>query len=978
MAADIGHIAQLLDATLNPSQHRKAEAALKQEATKPQYSLSLLNIVSSESLPSTTRLSAALAFKNFIRSNYVDEDGLYKLPGQEVQTIKDRLIGLMISCPSNVQSQLGETIAIIADSDFWERWSTLTQVRLRNQFCLSFANRLSSLAQDLVSRFSASDPKINVGVLEVAHSIFARWRPLLRSDELYTEINHVIATFGEPFVQLLVNTDGKIAENKDNKEALQLWFETLRLQVEIIYDMSSHDLPPIFEDHLGNISMLLHKYLTYSNPLLETDDDSEAGTLLTVKADICGLLELLTLRYDDDFNKYCNPFITSVWELLSSTGPETKYDNFVSKALHFLTAVAKAPQHLGKFDDSQVLNEIVEKVILPNVALRESDIEMFEDEPIEFIRRDLEGSDNDSRRRSATDLVGALLSKHENLVTGIVIKYMNHYLVEGNNGWKSKDTAVYLFMSVAAKGAVTAAQGVKTVNPLLDVVSFFEQHIAADLMGDQVAPISKVDAIKYLYTFRSQLSKEQWKLALGPLIQNLNSPNYVVYTYAATAVERVLYLADDAGNQVFTRADIEPFAKDLLSHLFKLIEQDTSPPKLQENEFLMRCVMRILIVLKDGATAMLDNVLTHLVLITNVMKQNPSNPRFYYYHFEAMGALVRYCSVSSEGLFNEKLWEPFQRILMEDVTEFLPYIFQILAQLLESSPSEGLSDNFKALLGPLLAAPLWETRGNVPACTRLLSAVIPKASKVIVEENQLEPVLGIFQKLVGGKKSELLAFDILDAVVQSFDSTTLDKYFCTIIQLLYRKLQATPTDSFKLRFARFYHLVSAKLEDGFGADYFIKHSDQVDERAFTQVYPALVLAETEKLAKPVDRKLAVVSLTKTLCESQAFAQKFAKGWANSCRILLSLLTNPPVVAKGSGGEIITEASVDDVGFGLTFTALNTCKPASRDPFADITDVTSWVKQYMAAANARHGGAVATFVSSRLTPEMQAAMAQYLG
>jgi exportin-2 (importin alpha re-exporter) len=96
MAADIGHISQLLDATLDPSQHRKgtlhaplptlprcpatfvanenkppAETALKQEATKPQYSLSLLNIVNSESLPTKTRLAAALAFKNFIRTNYV-------------------------------------------------------------------------------------------------------------------------------------------------------------------------------------------------------------------------------------------------------------------------------------------------------------------------------------------------------------------------------------------------------------------------------------------------------------------------------------------------------------------------------------------------------------------------------------------------------------------------------------------------------------------------------------------------------------------------------------------------------------------------------------------------------------------------------------------------------------------------------------------------------------------------------------------
>ncbi|POR37756.1 Importin alpha re-exporter [Tolypocladium paradoxum] len=958
MAADIGHISQLLNATLDPSQHRKAEAALRQEAAKPQYSLTLLNIVNSDSLPINTRLSAALAFKNFIRSNYVDEEGNYKLLEDEVQLIKERLIGLMISCPSNVQSQLGEAISVIADSDFWRRWDTLTE--------------------QLVSRFSTTDPKINVGVLEVAHSIFARWRPLTRTNELYIEINHVIATFGQPFIKLIIATDERIDENANNKGALKGWLEALDLQIKILHDMSSHDLPPIFEENLEGISKLLEKYLDYSNPLLATDDDTEESIVDTVKADICELLELYTMKYDEDFSQYCSPFITSAWNLLSTTGSETKYDTIVSKALHFLTAVASTTQHAPMFNEENVLTQIVEKVILPNVALRESDVEMFEDEPIEFIRRDLEGSDTDSRRRSATDFLRKLQEKFETPVTNTVSNYINHYLTQGKTDWKAKDTAVYLFLSVAAKGAVTAAQGVKTVNPLVNVVQFFEQNIASDLMGgDDVEPISKVDAIKYLYTFRSQLSKEQWKLALGPLIQNLNSSSYVVYTYAAIAVERVLFLADDGGNQMFPRVDVEPFAKDLLSHLFKLIEKETSPAKLQENEFLMRCVMRILIVIKDGATPILDNVLTHLILITNVMKQNPSNPRFYYYHFEAMGALVRYCSGTSAALFNQKLWEPFHKILAEDVTEFLPYIFQILAQLLESSPSEAVSDNYKALLGPLLGATLWETRGNVPACTRLLSAVIPKAAKAITAENQLEPVLGIFQKLLSGKKSELQSFDILDAIIHSFEPATLDKYFGTIIQLLYTKLQGSPSDSLKLRFARFYHLVGAKLEAGYGADYFIKQSDKVDERAFAQVYPPFVLAETEKLAKPVDRKTAVVSLTKTLCDSQAFAHKFMKGWGNSCRILLSLLANPPAVSAGLGDEIITEASVDDIGFGLSYTALNTCKPVARDDFPEVLNVTKWVKEYMAAANQRHGGAVEGFITQRLPPDQQAAIARYM-
>lgn len=464
-------------------------------------------------------------------------------------------------------------------------------------------------------------------------------------------------------------TDKKITDNADNKEVLQGWFETLDLQLKIIYDMSCHDLPPIFEENLASISELLHKYLTYSNPLLQTEEDDETSIVDTVKADICEVLELYTVKFDEDFSKYCQPFITNVWNLLSSTGTETKYDIIVSKALHFLTAVASTKEHSGIFNNEEVLTQIVEKVILPNVALRESDLELFEDEPIEFIRRDLEGSDTDSRRRSATDFLRKLQEKFEAPVTGVVSKYINHYLTQGKADWKAKDTAIYLFISIAAKGAVTAGQGVKTVNPLVNVVEFFEQNIAADLVASEgVEPISKVDAIKYLYTFRSQLSKEQWKLALGPLIQNLNSTNYVVYTYAAIAVERVLFLTDDAGNAIFPRADIEPFAKDLLDHLFKLIEKETSPAKLQENEFLMRCVMRILIVIKDGASPLVDNVLKHLILITNVMKQNPSNPRFYYYHFEAIGALVRYCSATSAEAFNQKLWEPFYQILVEDVT----------------------------------------------------------------------------------------------------------------------------------------------------------------------------------------------------------------------------------------------------------------------------------------------------------------------
>jgi exportin-2 (importin alpha re-exporter) len=447
----------------------------------------------------------------------------------------------------------------------------------------------------------------------------------------------------------------------------------MNLLVKIFYDLSCQDLPPIFEDNLADVTNMLHKYLTYENPLLATDDDSESGPLEFVKAGICEDMTLYMQKYEDAFGELCKPFITSTWNLLTTIGPQTKFDILVSKALHFLTAVASIDKHAQNFNNEDVLGQVVEKVILPNVSLRESDIEQFEDEPIEYIRRDLEGSDADTRRRAATDFLRKLLEKFEGLVTKVVGRYITHYLstftANPSTEWKSKDTAVYLFSAIAAKGVITSNHGVKTTNSLVDIVEFFQNSIANDLIADTgVEPILKVDAIKFLYTFRSQLTKAQWSAAFPPLVKNLASTNYVVYTYAAIAVERVLFLTNDAGQQIFGKDEIAPFSKDLLEHLFQLIEKDAAPEKIQENEFLMRCVMRVLIVIKDGVLPVSDSVLQHLIKITQIIGQNPSNPRFYYYHFEAMGALVRYCAPSKSEKLEHDLYPPFAAILQSDVT----------------------------------------------------------------------------------------------------------------------------------------------------------------------------------------------------------------------------------------------------------------------------------------------------------------------
>ncbi|KAJ5326387.1 Armadillo-like helical [Penicillium brevicompactum] len=935
----------LLEASLDPRSNKSAETTLRQEEQKPGFSLQLLHITASQDVPYNTRLASALCFKNFIKRNWTDEDGTHKLAQDEVETLKRELISLMISVPPGIQSQLGEAVSVIADSDFWENWDTLVD--------------------DLVSKLSPANPTVNIGVLQVAHSIFKRWRPLFQSDALYTEINHVLGKFGTPFLALFEALDSYLEQNKTNKENLTQGFSQLNLMVKLFYDLSSHDLPPMFEDNIAGIATIFLKYLTYDNPLLQTDDDTEAGLLEYVRAGIFEALTLYVQKYMDVFQPQVGQFIGSSWNFLSTIGQETKYDILVSRALHFLTSVAGMPEHAASFQAEETLGQIVEKVVLPNVSLRESDEELFEDEPIEFIRRDLEGSDSETRRRAATDFLRKLAEKFEEPVTRVVLKYTEHYLAEyakDASNWKAKDTATYLYSAIAAKGTATASHGVTATNQLVSITDYFQQNLAADLISeDGVHPILKVDAIKYLYTFRSIITKEQWQQVLPVLVKHLASSNFVVYTYAAIALERVLYLTDAQGQPVIPPTEITPLAKDLLEHIFQLIQSNPAPEKVQENEFLMRCVMRVLVVIKEGVVPHTDIVLQRFINITNIISANPSNPRFYYFHFEAMGAFIRFAAPANPDKLEQALYAPFAGILQNDVQEFMPYVFQLFAALLEANQSATLPTYYQELIGPVLMPVMWDSKGNTPALVRLLSSIIPRGSQYIIEHNQIEPILGIFQKLVSTKANESFAFDLLETCVASFPPAALENYFVMIMQIILQRLQNSKTENLTLRFVRFFHFISNQDDKGYSADFIIQVTDKVQEGLFTPIYINVILPETQKLARPLDRKTAILSFAKTLANSEAFATPSGAS---------------PLPA--SRDDIIADADTEDMSFGVGFTPLNTIRAVQKDPWPETgADLKVWVGTYLKEADKKQNGRVSQFASTRLDDQSKAMLGSYI-
>ena len=85
-------------------------------------------------------------------------------------------------------------------------------------------------------------------------------------------------------------------------------------------------------------------------------------------------------------------------------------DNLAMAAIRFLTTVARGVHH-GLFRSEGVLREVCERIVLPNLRMTEELQEVFESNFVEYIRRDTEGSDFDTRRRAATELVKNLTER---------------------------------------------------------------------------------------------------------------------------------------------------------------------------------------------------------------------------------------------------------------------------------------------------------------------------------------------------------------------------------------------------------------------------------------------------------------------------------------------------------------------------------------------------------------------------------------
>ncbi|KAL5287215.1 Cas.2 family protein [Megaselia abdita] len=532
--ANLQQLCGYLQQTLSPDPNvrRPAEKILESIESNQLYPVLLLTLIDKAEIDMTIRIAGSIAFKNYIKRNWAaheDDGSPDRIAASDRAAVKSMIVTLMLKSPLSVQKQLSDAVSIIGKHDFPKKWP--------------------ELIGEMVDKFGTGDFNVINGVLQTAHSLFKRYRFEFKSQSLWEEIKFVLDRMAKPLTDLLLALMNLTKAHEGNVEALKVIYGSLVLVCKVFYSLNSQDLPEFFEDNMQTWMNAFHELLTIDVPSLNTNDDEEAGVLEHLRSQICENIAMYAQKYDEEFRPFVQQFVTDVWELLVKTGIQTKYDNLVSNALQLLSHVAERTHYRALFEDPKILASICEKVAIPNMDFRQSDEELFEDSPEEYIRRDIEGSDIDTRRRAACDLVKTLSVNFEAKIFQIFSEYLQILLAKYNENpkanWRAKDTAIYLVTSFASRGG-SQKHGVTQTSELVPLPVFCAQQIIPELERPDIneLPVLKADALKFVMVFRSLLGQQTLLSCLPQLIRHLPAESGVVHSYAACSIDKILIMRD--------------------------------------------------------------------------------------------------------------------------------------------------------------------------------------------------------------------------------------------------------------------------------------------------------------------------------------------------------------------------------------------------------------------------------------------------
>lgn len=843
----------------------------------------------------------------------------------------------------------------------------------QHDFPKAWPSLLPELVSMLQKAVEAGDYVAINGILGAVNSLCKKFRYQYQTTDIRLDLKYCLDNFAAPLSQMFSRTASLIESRASSgAQAIELkpLFESQRLCCRISYSFNFQELPEYFEDHMEEWMVLFVKYLTSVYPTLEQGGGDGLAVVDGLRAAVCDILSLYMDRNEEPFEKYVDTFGRAVRDLLVSVSATPGRDDLAVTGCKFLTTLSmRSPQNKLFVEDGS-LDLICGSIVIPNVMLRDEDEELFDMNYVEFIRRDIEGSDLDTRRRIACELLKAIAANYREqiiqMALGLIQGLLAKFAEKPAENWKHKDCAIYVVLSLS----VNKAGGTTVPTGFIDVGGFFTSVIVPELKSQDVNayPVLKAAALKFCTVFRSLLPKSDALGLVPDVVRFLGSESNVVHSYAAICIDKLLLVKEEGGGARYLAPDIAPFLPILMTNLFNSL----SFPESEENQYVMKCIMRVLGV-ADVSSEVAGSCISRLTSILDRVCQNPKNPTFNHYLFEAVAVLIRRGCVNAAltSAFEASLFPSLQTILTCNVIEFFPYAFQLLAQLVELNSSP-LPAHYMQFFIVLSSPDLWKKSSDVPALVRLLQAFLRMAPSELIREGKLQQVLGIFNQLVLSPSTEDQGFFVLNTIMESLGYDVIAPYMGHIWACLFKRLQDNKT----MKFVRCLVILMSLILVKHGWNNLVDSINAVQPNLFLIILEQFWIPNLKQITGVIEVKLTAVASTKLICECPLLKDAAAaRKWGQMLDSIVTLLSRPEEDRVTEDLEV--PDFVETAGYTATFVRLHNAGKKEDDPLRDIKDPKKFLASSLTNLHGFPGG-YQQVITENLDAENQKALSQWLG
>ncbi|KAJ5408009.1 importin [Penicillium cosmopolitanum] len=404
---DVTALRDRIQTTLDPntSIRQQAELDLKYAESQPGFINALLDILQGEQ-NNAVQLSAGVYLKNRINRGWApidDNPQRAPVPEAEKPAFRERLIPALASTPPNVRAQLVPLLQKILQNDFPEKWPGFLDLTLQllgtNDANTVYAGLQCLLAVCRVYRYKAGEKREEFDKI-VEHS----------------------------FPQLL-----GIGQRLVDEESLEA-AEMLRIIVKSYKHAIYFELSPALQTHQATVDWCtLFLRIISKTPPRKLHGRLEGGARIEPLVEVYGNPSTMTKSSTPDYTQYAKTFITTFApEILK--GYLQEIDKWVSKSqwlsnpalsytLIFMEECVKPKamwDHLKPHMDN-----LIAHFVFPTLCQSDEDIELFEEDPSEYLHRKLNYYEEVSAPDIAATNFLVALTKNRKKQTFAILTFVN-------------------------------------------------------------------------------------------------------------------------------------------------------------------------------------------------------------------------------------------------------------------------------------------------------------------------------------------------------------------------------------------------------------------------------------------------------------------------------------------------------------------------------------------------------------------------